>query len=57
MTLGIWVHALDDKHSQFIDIEAPEGPPKDLPWHTIEGFLKVDEFKLEWFASGDVLLL
>ena len=26
-------------------------------WHTIEDFLKVDEGKVHWFVSGDVLLL
>ena len=43
-TLGIGVHALDDTHA-----------PQDFPWHTIEGFLKVDKGKVERFVSGDVL--
>ena len=54
----IVVHALGDTHSPFDHTQAPQGPPQDLSWHTIEGFLNVNEGKLEPFvSSGDVLLL
>ena len=43
--------------SPFLNPKAPLGPPLDLPWYTIEGFLKVDEGKLEQSVSSDVLFL
>ena len=42
---------------QFIHIQAPQDPSQGLSWYTIEGFLRVDEGKIEPFISGDDVLL
>ena len=38
--------------SPFIHTQAPQGPPQDLSWDTIEGFLKVNEGKIEPGSFG-----
>ena len=52
---GIVLHALKDTHGPLIHTQVPHGPQQDLSWHTTEGFLEVDEGKIEPFVgSGDV---
>ena len=57
MTPGFGVRTLDDMHRPFVDTEAPQDSQHELPWHTVDGFLKVDEGKVKLIVSGEELLL
>ena len=50
------LHALNDSHNPFFHTQAPRGPPQDLSWHTTEGFLEVDEDKIEPFVGSSAML-
>ena len=49
-----WVHALDDTHGPFCDIETPQDLPQDFSWHTIKGFFNVDKGKVDGFVGGGI---
>ena len=57
LNFNLKVHALDDMHIPFFNTKASQDPPRDLPWHMIKGFIKVNKGKVERFVCSDVFCL